>query len=245
MDANLDSNVLLDSDSLGRMLTAAVVFALALGAGFAADAGFETLLEITVESYAPYNVLGESVDTLSSLVIGLVGAAYLLWTTDESRLARVFNVTVPSFEDLKLIGLGVVLNYMMLFWIIAGFSLLGVQFASGIETENTSGALLLGAVASLLVVAPAEEIVSRRILQDSLVAELGNSVGIVLASALFAVPHLVARYTGPGAVTAVVGVFASGCVYGYVYERSDNLTVPIAVHGLFNGINYGLNFVGV
>jgi membrane protease YdiL (CAAX protease family) len=61
--------------------------------------------------------------------------------------------------------------------------------------------------------------------------------------------RLVSDYDSTTVVGERSGVLASltmGLVgAGYLYEYTDNLAVPILVHGLFNATNYALNYAGV
>lgn len=179
------------------------------------------------------------------LAIGRVGLGYVRWRTSDSSLVAACNVRRPSVRETGLAADGVVAHYPGLFVVLVVYALLGVSVASGIDDTSSDAALLLSAVASPLVVAPGEELVSRRILQDALVDAVGRAPEIVAASVAFALPHLVARYTGPGAVPAAALTGVGGLVYGSLYERTDNLSVPILVHGTFNAINYLLNYAGV
>ncbi|MFC4359994.1 CPBP family intramembrane glutamic endopeptidase [Halobium salinum] len=94
--------------------------------------------------------------------------------------------------------------------------------------------LLLLGVASVFVVAPAEELLFRGAVQGRLGRSFGPTTRIVLASALFAAVHALGFGFDPA--TAAFGlavVFAVGVVLGTVYEGTENLAVPVLVHGLY------------
>lgn len=93
--------------------------------------------------------------------------------------------------------------------------------------------LLLLVPLSLFVVGPGEEVLFRGVVQTRLVEAYGTAAGVVAASALFAVAHLPSY--GSGSVAVPIGaLFVLSLVFGTVYEVTDNLLVPAAVHGVYN-----------
>ena len=63
-------------------------------------------------------------------------------------------------------------------------------------------------------------------------------IAILLASGLFAVPH-VFSLSGQGKVVSVSIVFLLALVLGVSYEYSDNIVVPSVIHGTFNAVQFG------
>ena len=104
------------------------------------------------------------------------------------------------------------------------------------DVAATDPTFLLGLAAlSVVVVAPVEEFVFRGVIQRRLRDRFGPVPAIVGASLLFGSMHL-ANYTGRLA-PIVAGAFliaAVGAVFGTVYERTDNLAVPILAHAAYN-----------
>jgi membrane protease YdiL (CAAX protease family) len=109
-----------------------------------------------------------------------------------------------------------------------------------LATDDTTRQLVL--LASAVVVAPlAEEILVRGLLQTLLVTlfhkiapgRSGIWIGIVLASLFFTVLHPPFSYPT---------IFALSMMFGYLYERSGNLWVPIIVHAIFNAVSIGIAF---
>lgn len=96
--------------------------------------------------------------------------------------------------------------------------------------------LLLGlAVLSVVLVAPIEEFLFRGVIQGRLREAFGPVGAITGSSLLFGSVHL-ANYTGSiGPIVAgAVLIAVSGAVLGFLYEWTENLTVPIITHALFN-----------
>lgn len=97
----------------------------------------------------------------------------------------------------------------------------------------------------LFINAPVEELVFRNVVQKRLYGAFGRGQAIVLASLVFAVVHLPVYYDPNLVATGVTValVFAGSLVFGWVYARTDNLLVPVVVHGLFNATSILLLYV--
>lgn len=90
-------------------------------------------------------------------------------------------------------------------------------------------------VLSVVLVAPVEEFLFRGVVQARLRKAFGPVGAIAGASLLFGSMHL-ANYTG-AFVSVVAGALLIACVgavFGALYERTGNLLVPVAVHGVYN-----------
>lgn len=101
----------------------------------------------------------------------------------------------------------------------------------------TPALLLVLAVVSVLLVAPAEELLFRGAIQGRLRRSFGPVGAVVGASALFASVHLV-NYTGPlpGVLAFVAVIGAVSLVLGWLYEHTGNLAAPVLAHGLYNAV---------
>jgi hypothetical protein len=103
-------------------------------------------------------------------------------------------------------------------------------------TNDPAVALGLAAL-SILLVAPAEELLFRGAIQGRLRASFGPRGAVVGSSLVFGSVH-VANYTGSvvGALVGVAIVTVGGLVFGTIYERTGNLLVPILAHGAYNAV---------
>ena len=82
-----------------------------------------------------------------------------------------------------------------------------------------------------IVIAPImEEILFRGILQDALMRKYGVFVGILIASAVFGIVHVIPQQ--------VVNAFMIGIVLGYIYYRTGALLPVILIHCINNAISY-------
>ena len=82
-----------------------------------------------------------------------------------------------------------------------------------------------------IVIAPImEEILFRGILQDALMRKYGVFVGILIASAVFGIVHIIPQQ--------VVNAFMIGIVLGYIYYLTGALLPVILIHCINNAISY-------
>jgi membrane protease YdiL (CAAX protease family) len=97
---------------------------------------------------------------------------------------------------------------------------------------------------TLLFVAPFEELVFRGAAQGLLRQAFGSTIAVVIASALFGAVHLVALLGGSVGQLVYVGIAALlGVILGGIYERTQNLLVPILIHGVYNATLFTIQWV--
>jgi membrane protease YdiL (CAAX protease family) len=87
----------------------------------------------------------------------------------------------------------------------------------------------------LFFVALGEELLFRALIQRNLSRAFGTTIGLVSASFMFAVMHLMWRST-----PELFFVFFGGMVLGYLYQKTGSLTAPIAVHAVGNTMLVGV-----
>jgi membrane protease YdiL (CAAX protease family) len=141
-------------------------------------------------------------------------------------------------------------------WVILGFIVLVVLsratslvlqqtgFSAGtnqiIRAVEQSPALALAMVIlSFLAVGPGEETLFRGGVQGVLRRVLQPVPAIISSSALFGLAHVTAIVASSGASGIwgyVVSAFVLGFVLGSLYEYTDNLLIPIVVHGAYNAV---------
>ena len=103
----------------------------------------------------------------------------------------------------------------------------------------------------LLFVGPAEELFWRGAVQGRLRESLGLWASILGAGLLFAGVHAL-NYVNVGTdalslwlLADLTGIFLTGAVLGLVYEKTESLTAPILVHGLYDAVLLAALYVGV
>lgn len=91
------------------------------------------------------------------------------------------------------------------------------------------------AALSILLVAPAEELLFRGAIQGRLRRSFGPVAGVGLATAVFGSIHLT-NFSGSlaGVAVGTLIVTVAGGVFGVLYERTGNLAVPVFAHAAYN-----------
>jgi hypothetical protein len=185
---------------------------------------------------------------LSVLGVQLVGfGGVSLWYARRSR-RRLLRLRRPTWRDAG--------------WTVGGtLAALAVATAAGLlmarlGLEPTSGLSELGQVdarvflvlipLSVLVIAPTEELLFRGIVQGRLRGAFGPGAAILLASLLFGAIHFL-NFGGPlpARLAPTLTIAAVSLLFGYAYERTGNLLVPIVVHGGYNAALLAASYVSV
>lgn len=165
--------------------------------------------------------------------------AYLALRRDPGRFVRVRR---PTARDLAWIAGGYVLT------IGAGVAFDALISAAGLPHPSPGGGeeFRLAAhpalwpvafVALYLFAAPAEELVYRGIVQGELRSAFGVAGCVVIGGALFGLLHLLVGLLTPavslaGSLFWGLSALVPGFIWGYAYERTDNLVVTSTVHAM-------------
>lgn len=215
---------------------------LATGVGNAFAFGFVEGLKV---SGAELTALVAVVASLISLQgIGFLGTslAYLRL----SGRSDLLRASMPSVRGHGLIVGGFVLAFALNLVRTVVTVALDLQPSSVLVEAGGSDTtlLLFMIVATVVFVAPVEELLFRGIIQGRLSESYGPWLGVPVASLLFAAIHLPGLSGSlPARLLTVAGLFALALVLGALYERTDNLVVPWAVHSLYNASLFGLVYV--
>jgi membrane protease YdiL (CAAX protease family) len=173
-----------------------------------------------------------------------VGVAGYLFITRDWDLVRI---RTPTLRAVGLIAAGVVALVIAQLVIARLLTVLGIQVAQNqvVATGQQDPRYFLYMIpVAILLVGPFEELVFRGGVQGILRRTWGPWVAIVVASVLFGLVHWVALTGGSGSRVPYVTVAATlGLVLGYLYERSRNLVVPAVVHGLYNTVLFGVQYL--
>ncbi len=169
----------------------------------------------------------------------------LLYLRLRPEAAPAVPVRVPSLREAGIGLAGFVLLLGLLLGIQALLSAFGISIAeSSIVREGAERPwlLLVLAPASLLIVGPGEELLFRGLVQGHLREAYSAPAAIGLASGVFAVTHA-GSFTGSGVIASLAVVFSLALVLGAAYELTDNLVVPVVMHGSFNALQFLLEYL--
>ncbi|MFB6163808.1 MAG: lysostaphin resistance A-like protein [Haloarculaceae archaeon] len=174
--------------------------------------------------------------------LGLIAFAVLYVTLRRGGLSY-FDLSWPSLRDVAMVLVGFLGLLALLIGVTQLFQQLGVPSSQPQLLEQADKypelALYL-AVLSLVIVGPAEELVYRNVVQKYLYDVFSPYAAIVAASTVFASVH-VWQYADAdplATLNTLAVIFVLALVLGYTYYRSDNLVVPIAIHGSFNAMQF-------
>lgn len=165
---------------------------------------------------------------------GVVGVAYLVRMADGVPLSRPSRgeLIAAVAGSIALVALGQgILRF------VRGAGIDDVSTALGRAGLDPVAFLALGVV-SVVLVGPAEELLFRGAVQGTLRRVLGPWAAIGSASVLFAIVHVtVLGANSPAAgLAALTVIFLVSFAFGYAFERTGSLVLPIVMHSLYDGL---------
>jgi membrane protease YdiL (CAAX protease family) len=216
-------------------------FAVALAIGGGAFAGLFVGQLFALPLYPPETALEYSVAT----TLGYLGSAAFvaLYLRGRGLSLDYLDVSIPSVRDLLVAVGGLFVLLLLLGAITAVIQQLGLPSSdSQIQQqamENPTLALYFVAL-SFLVIAPVEELAYRNVVQKYLYEYFTGRSAVILGAAVFAAVHF-SQYQDANplaTLTTLAVIFFLSLLLGYVYYRTENLVVPILVHGAFNALQF-------
>lgn len=211
-------------------------------------------MAVAIPAVMGYLALGGSLTSPAAFVafaaLGQVVFLALGYLFVSRRLGSI-TTAVPSRGQLWLVAIGSMLVLTVTLGGMAAPEAAGLTVpddAMLVVAQSHPWILLAFAALSLLLVGPAEELFFRGAVQGNLRTAFGPVAAIGLTSLLFGAVHVTGFLsTGVALSPAVLGSLSlnvlSAVVFGALYERSGNLTVPVVVHGLTNAIGFVVVFV--
>lgn len=234
---------------LVALIVALVLGALGPGLAWALSAGLGAVLGMDALGPAVAGLLAlASVFAIPYLAFAGPGLATLrLRGFDWGDVRSYFGLGWPGIRDFLVVIGGWVLIIVLIFAAAAVVQLVGAQPAQNQtieQVQNAPALILLLVPVMFLVVGPTEEILYRGVIQGHLREVMGPAPAITIASAIFAAAHLLALTGGLTArVTTIALLFVPALVLGAVYEYTENLVVPIVLHGLHNSFLLAMLYV--
>lgn len=218
----------------GRPLRAILV---AFGLTVAAFVGSAV---VSIPFLVPMLLSGYAVDSTPVLVVGMIATQLGFLAVGFLYVRRTdvrIPVSWPARSSLLFTVGGVVAALVVAIGLLTLVGILGLQPDSALEeTAALDPTFLLAlAVLSIVLIAPAEEFLFRGVVQGRLRKAIGPVGAVAGASLLFGSMHLLNYVGSPAQMLAGAGVIACvSVVFGALYELTDNLVVPIAVHAIYN-----------
>ncbi|KAB1189111.1 MULTISPECIES: CPBP family intramembrane glutamic endopeptidase [Haloferax] len=207
---------------------------------------------LTIVAFVPLLALDVSIDITGSsfLVVSLIPSQLAFAVVGVLIIVTLldgFSIRVPTRTDIKWVAIGLAASFAAVGLLVAASTFVDLSPVQSVVGEAASvdpTILVVLALLSIFVIAPAEELLFRGAVQGRLRKTFGPVGAIALASAIFASLHAF-NFVGGGLVVLVplAALFLVGAVFGYIYERTQNLAVPIAVHALYNTTLFLSSFV--
>jgi membrane protease YdiL (CAAX protease family) len=203
--------------------------AINFGTGFVG--GVVAALALGPEALMDDGALQFALGLPGQLLVFAFALGYLRWRS------LPVPVSLPSRNESLLVGASVLASVVAALGLTALRRTLTGGVTStigGMVAGNPSLALTIG-VASVVLIAPAEELLFRGAVQGRLRERFGAWPAITGASTLFAGWHLL--NFGGSAIGTILAAGVIGVVsllWGYTYERTGNVAVPVLTHGLYN-----------
>jgi membrane protease YdiL (CAAX protease family) len=232
----------------GRLRAFAVTAAIAV-------TGFLVSVPLFFVALVVMTLLGIDISLSEGLLLGILllqGIAFPLTAFAYLRLRDLsysfLNVRLPTVRD----GLWMVGGYVLVLVLVFACLML-VTYLNAPSAERSNQAafqnpqtLLWLIPLSFLVIGPGEELLFRGIIQSRLRNSFSPISGIVLASAMFAPPHILGLTGSIYALAVTIAIlFIPTLVFGATYELSENLLVPIVIHGAYDATIFSIIYLGV
>jgi membrane protease YdiL (CAAX protease family) len=240
-----------DSDDRSRWRAVAVAFGvvvLAFVAGIVISIpltfAYGAVTNTPIEDIGAVPLLGISLVSLQGIGFPLVAWAYLR----RRGLPWSFvPASVPSLRDVKYIVGGFFTAFgglIVISLLLTMFSVQAAENSAGQTALQNPGIIPYLAVLQFLLVGPGEELLFRGVIQGRLREYFDAWPAILLTSLMFAPAHLLALSGGATAVLATIGIlFVPSIIFGYLYEKTNNIAVPALAHGLYNATLFGLTYL--
>lgn len=210
------------------------VRALVIGLGLIVAA----LLIGTALSIPLFALGGTSLAALTAaIILSEAGYAIAGWLYLRRWVSESVPITLPTPRQ----GVWVIASTLLMLGIATGVSALGTVFdvqLGRLDQDLIAGnptVVLVMAALSFVLIAPAEEYLFRGVIQQRLMRSMRPSAAIVATSFLFVIPHAIGYLGGAEGVLLLSTVpFSLAIVMGVLYERVNNLSVPILAHACYN-----------
>ncbi|MFC7188895.1 CPBP family intramembrane glutamic endopeptidase [Halocatena marina] len=197
-------------------------------------------------SIAPITLGGTSFAAIVAVfVLSEAGYALVGWVYLRNWFSETVPIELPTFRQMW----WVIVSTLVMLAIAMGVGVISTH--TGIQLGRADQELIAGsqtmvlvmAVLSPILIAPAEEYLFRGVIQRRLAQSMHPRAAIFVASLLFVIPHAIGYLGGvQGILLLSVVPFLLAVLMGILYEKFDNLTVPILAHGFYNATLFGTTY---
>ncbi|WP_276299689.1 CPBP family intramembrane glutamic endopeptidase [Halorussus lipolyticus] len=184
--------------------------------------------------------------------LGFVGSA-LVFLRATGNGVDYLRIRTPSRRALGIVIGGTVALFVYRLVAISMAQQFGLPLAGNSVTQLAEEGFLTTLVLliplSVLVIGPAEELLFRGVIQSYLDGAFSRAPAVVLTSVLFALVHLPTTWVAtpdPVAVAVTLAIlFGLSVLLGYFFVWTENLVVPILIHGLYDALLFAIAYVAL
>jgi membrane protease YdiL (CAAX protease family) len=173
--------------------------------------------------------------------IAFIGVAYAYLRRRGISLESI-GLQLPTLRGIGIVIGALVLSMVYLMAASQVIQLLGAETAENNVVEmgmENPEVLLLLIPGAYIFIGPGEELLFRGVVQTRIREVFPPVSGVAVASVIFAAIHLPAlSYGAPlsAKLTSLVVLVGPSLILGGIYEYTDNLVVPILVHGSYDAL---------
>jgi membrane protease YdiL (CAAX protease family) len=179
--------------------------------------------------------------------LGFYAVVYWYFRT-VGTFADLVHVQTPTRRDAAWAIGGLVVLFLanvLVSQLLAGAGLQGAQNQIVQRGREQPRLFLYLIPATILFVAPAEELLFRGAVQGQFRRAYGTVIGVVSTAAVFGVVHWAALGGSGSRGATVVVIVTLGLVLGTLYELSRNLFVSMAIHAGWNVLIFAWEYAAV
>lgn len=206
------------------------------------------IIPIEIYNISLENILDETyflplMTVIQGAIFTLVTIAYLSIQDTLDTL----SVSYPSKQEFTYVFLATcsILVAYVLYTVISSY--IGIETAdhtiSQASEQNPMLPLIMIPV-SIFVIGVWEEVVFRGFVHEKLRLAFKPEYIIGIASFIFAIIH-VGSYESQGIVPTILFLFMISSVIGFAYEKTQNLIVPILIHGFYDAVLFTVILLNV
>jgi len=181
---------------------------------------------------------------LLSIVLGAITFGAIVFHYSDKDIEYI-DLSIPDRRDRIIIVLGTVallLSIYLMSIVTSVFETTSSEHTMRVASRgviNPNFALMLVPL-SFLAIAPAEEFIFRNVVQKWLYSDFTKIGAVFLASVVFTLVHIPAYATGTVAqlLLSLLHVMMLSVILGSAYAWSENLMMPILLHGAYNAAIY-------
>lgn len=186
--------------------------------------------ETTISNFS-YSILSASVPTIFYGVFILL----YIYFFNKKNLIHTSGFHRSMIQTI-LISVTVLLSFNVLITLI--FELLEIKVGTNsiIELGDTLDPIYFIYLIPIMIlfVGPVEEIMVRGVIQGNFRKKFTKNQSIIITSSIFGLLHIISVDGFVQTISYVLSTAILSIILGYIYERTESITVPSIVHGLYN-----------